>query len=594
MYRRTDPQPSLFVTGNFFHGEKLRRLEENWPGQFRRHALPMIDEDLFRDLYHQDNGRPNKPVRLLVGLLILKEMYDLTDQEALDALEFDLRWHLALEQTPEEAHCCQKTLHNFRTALYDNQKVSQLFDDMVEKIIAALGLSVEKQRLDSTHIVSNIARLTRLRLFCETTRLFLCELRAAFPERFEALSEALRRRYLKEDGKPTAYQDARRDEAPRRLGVCARDLARLVDRFRGDPPVQALASHALLGRLFAEQCVVVKEPVASAPGDADALEAPVAVVLKEPADVSSASLQTPHDPDVTYSGHKGKGYEAQVAETHGNGEKPEIITHVEVTDSCGSDDAAAVPVLNALIENGLQPKEMEADTSYGSTENVLAFAEAGTELVSPVAGSKGKKAGEEAASPSPAFQLDVVGAGPVRCPAGHVAEEVKRTETGRIEARFPAERCVGCALADGCPSRQNVDGTRVYRTTRKAHLLEQRRRYQGTPEFRARYAMRAGAEASNSELKRSHGLGRLRVRGGLRVRLAVYFKVLACNVKRMIRYFAEVAAKGSGIGPEGDSREVFAALWALLHAVRRIVPSGTPQVILSQSPFAHAQHLCAA
>ena len=47
-----------------------------------------------------------------------------------------------------------------------------------------------------------------------------------------------------------------------------------------------------------------------------------------------------------------------------------------------------------------------------------------------------------------------------------------------------------------------------------------------------RYAIRAGI--ANSELKRAHGLGRLRVRGGRRVRLAVYLKALACNFKRMV------------------------------------------------------------
>ena len=36
-------------------------------------------------------------------------------------------------------------------------------------------------------------------------------------------------------------------------------------------------------------------------------------------------------------------------------------------------------------------------------------------------------------------------------------------------------------------------------------------------------------------MKRGHGLGRLRVRGGGRVELAVYLKALACNVKRMVR-----------------------------------------------------------
>ena len=48
------------------------------------------------------------------------------------------------------------------------------------------------------------------------------------------------------------------------------------------------------------------------------------------------------------------------------------------------------------------------------------------------------------------------------------------------------------------------------------------------------FGIRAGIEGTNSELKRAHGLGRLRVRGGRRVRLAVYLKALACNFKRMV------------------------------------------------------------
>ena len=68
--------------------------------------------------------------------------------------------------------------------------------------------------------------------------------------------------------------------------------------------------------------------------------APVPVVLKGSKEVSSASLQSPHDVDATYSGHKGKGYEVKVAETMGNEGKPERITHLEDTLSCESDEAA--------------------------------------------------------------------------------------------------------------------------------------------------------------------------------------------------------------------------------------------------------------
>jgi hypothetical protein len=93
-----------------------------------------------------------------------------------------------------------------------------------------------------------------------------------------------------------------------------------------------------------------------------------------------------------------------------------------------------------------------------------------------------------------------------------------------------------CPAAPGKGAQQ---GQRVVRTTAEELLSEQRRRYQTTPEFEARYANRAGIEGSNSELKRRHGLGHLPVRGEQRVRLAVYLKVAACNVKRAVVYLGK-------------------------------------------------------
>ena len=57
---------------------------------------------------------------------------------------------------------------------------------------------------------------------------------------------------------------------------------------------------------------------------------------------------------------------------------------------------------------------------------------------------------------------------------------------------------------------------------------------------------RAGVEATNSELKRTHGLGHLRVRGAPAVQLAVYLKALACNVKRMVNHFTRQRTQMNG------------------------------------------------
>ena len=58
---------------------------------------------------------------------------------------------------------------------------------------------------------------------------------------------------------------------------------------------------------------------------------------------------------------------------------------------------------------------------------------------------------------------------------------------------------------------------------------------QQTTAWKDRYKVRAGIEATNSELKRVHGIGRLRVRRIAKACFAVACKVIACNIKRWAR-----------------------------------------------------------
>ena len=59
-------------------------------------------------MYCVDNGRPNRAVQTVLGVHLLKEMFNLTDDEALEQLEFNLLWHHALRLDIEETHLPQK------------------------------------------------------------------------------------------------------------------------------------------------------------------------------------------------------------------------------------------------------------------------------------------------------------------------------------------------------------------------------------------------------------------------------------------------------------------------------------------------------
>ena len=542
MFRKKDSQRNLFESRNLVPPSKQRRLQATWAESFRAHALALIDEEQFAPLYCDDNGRPNQPVATVLGVLLLKEMFALTDAEALEQLEFSLLWQHALELSPDEAHLAQKTLHNFRARLLAHDRGRQAFEATTDGILQALGTKVTRQRLDSTHVISNIAVLSRLGLLCETLRHFLKTLAAEHPRLYGRVPKRLRERYLKEDGSATAYQDAPSGTGKRRLPVCARDLYRLHQLFAGTA-AEGLESCALLQRLLAEQCEVVAAKQRPSTEDDDAGEGGVPVALKAPEHVGSDSLQSPYDAEATCNGRKGKGYEVQIAETCVEADDDQtdtvnMITHVAVTDACASDEHATMPVLEALEERGQRPDELVADTAFGSGDNALNAERLGTELVSPVKGPQVDVEERPDTVTEADFLVEARLRDPAICPAGHLAREQTPCEkkSHHVTLTFEREGCETCALLSVCPVRPNKDGDGYAVTVdlRAAHL-ERRRRAIASGAFKERYRIRAGIEATVSELKRRHGLGALRVRGRWRVELAVYLKALACNIKRMVR-----------------------------------------------------------
>ena len=562
MFRKRNPQGSLFQPDLLVPPDKAKRLERSWAEVFRNRALPLIDEEPFAPIYCADNGRPNRAVQTVLGVHILKEMFNLTDQEALEQLEFNLLWHHALGLDIAETHLPQKTLHNFRARLMTHDGGRVAFQEITDRIIETLGLGTGRQRLDSTHIMSNIATLTRLGLFCETLRHFLRALGREHPQQAASVPPGLAGRYLKEEGEATRYEDARSEAGRRRLSVCARDLYRLVARFRGTA-VADLEEYRLLKRLLREQCHLERHPdVGPGKDDDDAGEGKAPVALKDPTEVPADSLQSPYDPDVTYSGHKGKGYEVQVAETCHEENATQLITHVEVTPSSGSDAAVPVPLIDELRGRKIPPAELFSDTTYGSGRNAWEAERRGTELVSPIGGPVPKETearDSEDRLTAADFAIDVTAARATICPAGHSSideyEDCKAPE--KVEIHFARESCEPCPSRGRCPVRlRRKIGAYVLKADLVKVNLERRRRAQASGEFARRYAVRAGIEGTNSELKRAHGLGRLRVRGGPRVRLAVYLKALACNVKRMIH---ALLAEGAGeTGTAAEKRAVAA------------------------------------
>ena len=71
MFCKTSPQLSLFDAKNVFPNALP---QEDWCYLYRDQVYPLIDEELFRELYPGETGRPNTPIKKAVSILIFMDM----------------------------------------------------------------------------------------------------------------------------------------------------------------------------------------------------------------------------------------------------------------------------------------------------------------------------------------------------------------------------------------------------------------------------------------------------------------------------------------------------------------------------------------
>ena len=134
---------------------------------------------------------------------------------------------------------------------------------------------------------------------------------------------------------------------------------------------------------------------------------------------------------------------------------------------------------------------------------------------------------------------------------GDVMQNPSDPDKGRTRTVMEASHCSACPHQDECPVRKVRDGY-VLEHTPAEHRTASRRAEQATDAFRENDAIRGGGESVNAGLKRKTGMGRLRIRGSPRVRMAVLLRCAGWNLFRAL-----TALKQRGIR---DFTTLYAAL----------------------------------
>jgi len=166
-------QGELFSDFQRFNPVVAKRLKNSWAMVFYEQVFCFIREELFASLYSLEWGRPNFPVNILIGLEIIKHLFDYTDQELLDQYYFNYQVQYALGiRNIGEVYLGERTLYNFRERVVSYSKEYpekealpfQQFEILTQNFLGVAGLKTDELRIDSTLISPNIKKAGRLSL----------------------------------------------------------------------------------------------------------------------------------------------------------------------------------------------------------------------------------------------------------------------------------------------------------------------------------------------------------------------------------------------------------------------------------------------
>lgn len=349
------------------------RLDQGWQGIFRRSLLAVMPVDELAQDFSADKGRPTKELYSMAGLVVIAEMRGWTSQEAADAFMFDLSVQYALNVGHHAVELSYRSVERYQRVFRERELAQDVFERVTRTLAEELQIEVEKQRLDSTHLFSDMAMLSRTQLMAVCIRRFLVQLKRHQNSEYYALDLEVRERCMASDKRLFSQLPPKGKAREKLRQRVAEDLLMLIERFEGHSRIAAMSSYKAMVRVFKEQCEVKGRKV----------------TLRKK--TGGRTMQNPSDPDATYDGHKGKGYQIQLSETCHPDNPVQLITCAIPQTAAEEDGDALKPIVKQLEKMDLKPEELLADTLYGSDDNEQYCEQNHIDLIAPVRGPAPRK-----------------------------------------------------------------------------------------------------------------------------------------------------------------------------------------------------------
>lgn len=395
------------------------------------HGDRIVRDEDFAECYSSRMGRPSIAPSQLARIMLLQHRTGLSDEAAMEAVKWDLRWKIALGLPVDHEGYHPTSLTRFRARLLLHGKEDLPLETTL-RLAEEIGLldGTAEQIIDSTPMLGAAATQDTVRLVRQGVRKLLDAVGAVDSDAGARLDGGLVFDYARPNDKPDCRwrEKSERERMLTRVAQDAECALQAVERANGLLVDERVAdAHGLLRELIGQDFDIDEDGIPR---------------LHQ--GTRAGRIISTVDPEMRH-GRKSQhqrfdGYKLSASAT--NTSEP-LITAVEVAPASEQDGPQARP----LIERqpiARRPERVLGDTAYGIGPVRAEMAAIDVDVLAPVpeapvkAGRLGKRD----------FHIDL-DAGTVTCPAGQLAA-IRSEPSGQRRASFTKAACDRCPLRDRC------------------------------------------------------------------------------------------------------------------------------------------------
>lgn len=451
-------------------------------------------DDMLKDMYTLDNGRPGYRPQVMFKYLMLKRMYELSDRDVVKHAMTDMAYKYFLGLAPEDPVIEASSLTKFRKL---RMKDESIMDKLISKSVEIAlnnGIKLTKTLIvDSTH--------SEAKYNAKSAREYLLELCKNLRKKVYDVDESYTEKMPK---KPDNHQIGLYEDV---LKYCQN----VINTIKND------------------------DNLVARPNIAENIN-----LLQETIDDTNEELLISKDEDARV-GHKTAdssyfGYKTHIAMT------PErIITAATVTSGEKHDGKELQTLVDKMESNGVEVETIVGDGAYSERDNIKYANENDIKLVSKLSnmvlsGNRKNKLDSQFFYNKDAKMYV--------CPNGEMA--IKKSNNGKkkihgedkpqfITYYFDVNKCKHCPLRNECGFKDNQRVKTYSVKIKMADIHQEHKNKQETQEYIELAKERYKIEAKNAELKNEHGYAHASYAGIHGMTLQAGVSIFVVNLKRILR-----------------------------------------------------------